>query len=118
MTLEQTAHLKRALRALIGTAILLAIIFLVPQSGHNDGRSFFQVAQSSTWGEFGEWLAAWCSLKIVLLGFCALVFIQMADSLWMVVRQDYFSAGTYLALLTVPVLIFCTGVFFLVKALL
>jgi hypothetical protein len=56
--------------------VLLAVVLLTPDAGAHQFGTMLRVARSSPWERWCDWRAAWCSLKIVLLGmagFCILM---------------------------------------------
>jgi hypothetical protein len=55
--------------------LVIGFVFLAPDVGQQEQKSFFAVASASTWGRFGELPLAWCSLKIILLGIGALLVV-------------------------------------------
>ena len=103
---------------LLGTAGLIGIVFLAPHGGQPEDRSFCEVAQVSTWGRFGEWLAAWCSLKIILLGLGIYLLLRGVDEALLLFCRRSFSIEALLTLTIIPILVFGVGFFFLAKALL
>ena len=48
-------------------AFLLIVVFLTPDAGRGQGHSFITAAIHSQWSQWGDWPAAWCSIKIILL---------------------------------------------------
>jgi hypothetical protein len=118
MQKKQTDGLRGFLRSLIGALVLLGIVWLVPPVGQDYSKSFWTVAQSSPWSHPGDWAAAWCSLKIILLGNSIYLFISAFDEISMVFRRDYLSANVFFGLMTIPSVFFLLGAFYLVKALL
>jgi hypothetical protein len=69
------------------------------------------------WNHFAEWAAAWCSVKIVLLGIGVLVMLDALGSLMIRMNNDVLGIGL-LCLGVLPVLLSMFGFFELVKALL
>ena len=95
----------------------LAIVFLAPDAGHEQHRSFLAVALDSLWSRFADWPAAWCSVKILLLGACALLVLDAVGNLAIRLRMEFLGLGL-LCLGIVPVLLLIFGSYELVKALL
>jgi hypothetical protein len=101
---------------LIG-GLMIAFVFLTPDVGHQDHKSFFAVASASTWGQFGELPLAWCSLKIVLLGIG--VVLVLAAPLRLANRKmAEILALLFLTLAIMAVLLSWFGVYELAKAVL
>ena len=97
--------------------LVLAIVFLTPDAGRQTHQTFFAVAHQSLWNHFAEWAAAWCSVKIVLLGIGVLVMLDALGSLMIRMNNDVLGIGL-LCLGVLPVLLSMFGFFELVKALL
>ena len=101
---------------LIGGCVL-ATVFLAPDAGHEHHRSFLAVALDSLWSRFADWPAAWCSMKILLLGTGVLLVLDAAGNLAIRLRMEFLGLGL-LCLGIVPVLLLIFGSYELVKALL
>jgi hypothetical protein len=101
---------------LIGGCVL-AIVFLTPNAGHEQHRSFLAVARDSLWSQFADWPAAWCSVKILLLGTGALLVLDAMGNLMIRLKQEVLGLGLF-CLGLVPVLLLIFGSYELVKALL
>lgn len=96
---------------------LLLVVFLLPDAGRMEHRSFFAMAQRSAWGQLFEWAAAWCSAKIILLSVS--VFLVLDAFLSLMIRTRYQKTCALLFLLAVvPVLVGLFGVYELAKAVL
>jgi hypothetical protein len=96
--------------------LLLAIVFLTPQAGSAQGRTFFEVASQSRWQNLYDWPAAWCSLKIILLfcGVFSLVFALCA--FWLCWMTPKF-VGWVMLLITTGTVAGCwLGIYELIKA--
>ncbi len=116
MTREQKLLVADALPFGLAGLVLLALVYFTPHAGSHEGRSFFAVAVQSPWQHWGDWAAAWCSMKIILfsLGSLSLVFwlwttfgFSMPKILdWML-----------LVLVLVPGLGFFAGIYYLIRAL-
>ena len=97
--------------------LLLLFVLLVPDAGRLEHKSFFAVAQSSTWSQLFDWAAAWCSAKIILLSLS--VFLVLDAFLALMSRTQYQIACMLLFILAiVPVLLGVFGIYELAKALL
>lgn len=94
---------------------LLAIVLLAPDAGHRLHRSFFVVAYQCTWGQWFNWQAAWCSIKIIFLSLAILLFLEAFAHL--LLRRNYEVLG--LVLITagiVPGILAMFGTYELAKA--
>jgi hypothetical protein len=117
MSDERCKQFKYVLRPLLGSLVLLGIVFLIPYAGQNEGRSFYEIARASIWGKPGEWQAAWCSVKIILLGPGVYLTIKSLEECLILVRRYSFSVGIFLVLMILPLLLSVAGCFYLLKAL-
>ena len=115
---DRERHIFRqvGLLCLIGFS-LFAIVFFSPDAGQNQHTSFIKVASASSWGELGDFAAAWCSLKIILLSVGLFLFIESAGTLLAVMRRRHLALTVFL-LQAVPLLGFVSGSYCFVKALL
>jgi hypothetical protein len=94
---------------------LVALVILLPHPGRADGISFLEVARSSPWRHWGDWPAAWCSLKIILLSLGVFFVLHSCGTVLVAWTQK--PLGTFLMILTLaPVLGFWAGLYYLVKA--
>ncbi len=96
---------------------LLVIVLCAPHTGHDEGQSFFTGAVASAWGEFDDWPAAWCSLKMVLLCLAAFLVIESVGRVFELRQQHDLATVVFLSAL-VPFLGLLVSGFFLVRALL
>ena len=104
-----------AAKLLFMGVVLLGAVFLIPDAGDAEHRSFFAVAQESIWGRLFEWPAAWCSAKIIVLSISALLVVEAMLKLAM--RAQLQMACTALLVLAVfPVLLGVFGFYQFVKA--
>ena len=115
---DRERHIFRqvGLLCLIGFC-LLAVVLFSPDAGQYQHRSFIKVASASHWREPGDFAAAWCSIKIILLSAGLFLFIESAGTLLAVMRRKYL-ALTVFFLQVVPILGFLSGSYCFVKALL
>jgi hypothetical protein len=111
------AELRNAFRLCLIGGCVLAFVFLTPDVGRQIHQSFFAVARQSLWSHFADWSAAWCSVKIVLLGIGVLLMLDSFGSLMIRMKNDVFGVGL-LCLGVFPALLTMFGCFELVKALL
>lgn len=100
----------------IGTFLLL-VVFLTPDAGRMEHRSFFAVARSSPWSQLFDWPAAWCSVKIILLSLS--VFFVLDAFLSLMIRTEHqIACGLLFIMAIVPVLLGVFGFYELAKAVL
>jgi hypothetical protein len=115
---ERGRQIQGGVISLYSTGLLLmAAVLLSPDALYWEGQTFFEVARSSPWERWWDWLAAWCSIKIILLSLGA-TFVIAAVGLWLrVVRWR--TLGTVVLLLgALPLAGLWMGAYYLVKALL
>lgn len=113
----QYSSLSNAIKFLVLGVLLLGLIFLIPDAGQLEHRSFFSVAQHSHWAKWFEWPAAWCSAKIIVLSLSALFILEA--SLTVAMRAKFRTVGTVLMLLCIPALLLGSfGLYELAKAVL
>jgi hypothetical protein len=110
-------HLLVMLRHLIWVAALLLIICFVPHADENGRKAFHELILSSTWGDIGEWSAAWASVVVILLALGLFYFIRSVDESLPLLRREHFSAEVFLGLMVSPTLLLIGGVYLLTKAL-
>ena len=101
---------------LVGGCII-CLVFLTPDAGYQEQKSFFAMASASTWSRFGELPLAWCSLKIILLGIGALLVLAAPLSLANRMMAEIL-AMLLLAIATMATLLSLFGVYELAKAVL
>jgi hypothetical protein len=111
------AELRNAIRLCLIGGCVLAFVFLTPDAGRQIHQSFFAVARQSLWSHIADWSAAWCSVKIILLGIGVFLMVDALGSLMIRMKNDVFGVGL-LCLGVFPVLLTMFGCFELVKALL
>lgn len=113
----QHSNSTTIVRFLLLGILLLGVVFLIPDAGQLEHRSFFTVAQHSVWGQLFEWPAAWCSTKIIVLSISALLIVEA--SLTVAMRVGYRMACMALLFLAILALALGTfGFYELAKALL
>ena len=114
---KQDRSLTDATRFFALGVFLLLIVFLVPDAGRIEHRSFFAVARDSAWGQPFDWAAAWCSTKIILLSLSA--FLVLDAFLSLMVWSEYQTVCILVLILAIfPVLLGFFGIYELVKAVL
>ena len=82
MSLYANVNSRVAIYMLVGFS-LVGIVFITPDAGHHVG-DFLNIARSSPWNRFFDLAAAWCSLKIILLG--AGLFL-LIESIWTILAR-------------------------------
>jgi len=93
----------------------LTIVFLSPHAGYLDGESFFSIARSSPWERWGDWPAAWCSLKVIFMSLGVfLVLRALAGLLRLCARKT--PGKVVLTLTGAPIAGFWLGLYYLIKA--
>lgn len=117
MRKSQTEELMDTAKVLGFVAVLLAVIFLLPNAGHEKNQTFFAVAIHSLWGRWFEWAAAWCSAKIILLSFAVLLAIDAIGTLLVRTGKELIGVVLLTSIL-IPMLLFLFGTYELVKAVL
>lgn len=95
---------------------LLGVVFLTPYNGFISGNSFLRIAQNSQWFQPGDWIAAWCSLKIMLLSGAGICLLLSVEETLLFMRRISMANLLILTLL-VPMMGLATGFYYLVKAL-
>jgi len=102
---------------LLGGLGLFAFVFFAPDATHHHDGSFYRVAVATSWRQPCDFAAAWCSLKIILLG--AGLFLVLDALGTILARMKH--KGMALAFFSAQLLslwVFLTGNYYLVKALL
>lgn len=105
-----------ALLFTIGIALLM-VVFLTPDATNRNIRALLSVARASPWQHWGDWSAAWCSFKIILLSLAG--FLILFPHAFVLRLQQRKALATMIMLLT-PLLfpIYLLGVYYLIKSLL
>jgi hypothetical protein len=99
-----------------GMALFLTgFVFLTPYNGFGPGRSILAAAQSSQWFQPGDWIAAWCSLKIMLLS-AAVVFLLLCVEETLLFMRRIAAANLLILTLVFPMAGLAMGFYYLVKA--
>ena len=110
-------RVSNALRIFTWGLIFLAIVFFAPDAGQPKRLSFFHVATASTWRELGDWSAAWCSFKIILLCGGTILILDFLTFLASCFKRETLQFALALSAL-LPGLGVLAGFFCLLKALL
>lgn len=100
---------------LIGIS-LVSIAFFGPDAAGPRVGSFFQLATSSTWGNWFNLAAAWCSFKIILLSLGLFLVIECLGTFLAVAGRRHLAWAVYVLHL-LPGLGFLMGGYYLIKAL-
>jgi hypothetical protein len=114
--LRESRILKAARVGACGAGLLL-VGFATPYAGQQEGKSFFAQARDSSWHTLGDWPAAWCSIKLILVALGIACLIDCLARLTMIYRRETFS--WILSFLNLgPGLGLLFGIYYLVKAVL
>ncbi|HTH46024.1 MAG TPA: hypothetical protein VMB21_00805 [Candidatus Limnocylindria bacterium] len=99
----------------VGVGLAL-VVFLTPDATHRHFRSLLTVARSSPWQHWGDWAAAWCSFKIILLSLAGFLILFPHA---MVLQSQQRKTLPLLILATTPLLfpVYLAGVYYLIKSL-
>lgn len=104
-------------RLFLLAALLLGAVFLIPDAGQLQHKSFFSVALDSPWSQPLDWAAVWCSAKIIGLSVSVLLVLEAILALMM--RAEYPAVCMALFGLSVaPALLGFFGFYELFKAIL
>jgi hypothetical protein len=115
--IQQYGDLANVVKFLLLGVLLLGVVFLIPDAGQLEHRSFFSVARQSVWGRLFEWPAVWCSAKIIILSISSLLILEAGLTLAM--RVEHKMTCTALLLLAMLALLLGSfGFFELLKAVL
>ena len=82
---------------------------------HESGQSFFQGASQTTWHNWGDWLAAWCSIKIIMLGL-GVIGIMISFCLLLLLLVPKSPDWLILPTIAIPGLCFFAGLYYLAKS--
>ena len=98
---------------------MVGIAFLIPRIGsdYEKSRSIFDVAFSGKWGDFFEWPAMLCSVRIFFLGCGICLFLTAFEEFIFAYRKKTLTINFILILILVLILVVCLSVFFLIKGL-
>lgn len=94
---------------------LFAVVFLIPDGNSIDHQSFFYIALHSAWNQLFDWIAVWCSVKIILLGIAIILLIDAVASL-LINNGSELIGMIFFASIIFPMLLFAFGLYELVKA--
>jgi len=117
MTRQHEELSRRAVFFILAALVFLTLVLLAPPDRYMGGRSFVEVASASRWHQWGDWLAAWCSLKIILLSLGVLV-LMISLTILLVLWERVNLARLTMLSTVAPALGVLLGVYFLIKALL
>lgn len=96
---------------------LLGVALFAPDGGSRHGESFLFVARHSTWGQWFNWPAAWCSLKLILASVGMFLLLDSLGTVFMLFKRQRLAVVTFV-LIFLPCLGFLAGSYYLLKALL
>ena len=97
--------------------LCLGVALLAPHAHSGDGGSFFEVARASRWDQPGDWMAVWCSLKIILMCM-GTILVLIGVGVWSrIIRVKVFGTAMLLVC-AIPAAGVVIGAYYLVKALL
>jgi hypothetical protein len=109
--------LLEAAKLFVLGGFLLTLIFLIPDAGSPEHKSFFAVAFQSSWRHFFDWQSAWCSVKIVLLAVGIIIFLDAM--LCLLMETEFYEVGAAIAISAFAPLLLCLfGFYEFVKAVL
>lgn len=94
---------------------LLAIVFLTPYNGFGRENSFVATAANTQWFRPGDWVAAWCSVKIILLSAAGIFLVLCIEETLLFMRRIAIANLLILTLLF-PLVGLAMGFYYLVKA--
>ena len=114
---HQQQELWNAVRLLAISLLLFVVVFFAPDAGDQNAKSFFAIAKGSVWGGFGNWPAAWCSVKIILLCLGTILFLNALGRFAEILKRETLSLVIAISAL-VPTLGLLLGCYYLVKAVL
>ena len=97
--------------------VLLLVVFLTPDAAHRNVRALLSVASGSPWRRWGDWPAAWCSLKIILLSLAGFL-ILFPHAMVLRLQQRHTLSNLIMAATPFLFPIYLIGVYCLIKSLL
>jgi hypothetical protein len=115
MPQEQKDGFKYTARFFTTGLLMQGVVFLTPGGGVTDKASFLTIARSSVWGDFWNWLAAWCSLKIILLSFGGFLVTVALEEFCLAQKREGL-ARLFFSLIFLPIAVFWFGFYYLLKA--
>ena len=109
--------INRCRKYLLMGASLISLAFFAPDASEKWGVSFFKIAARSSWNNFLDLPAAWCSFKIILLSLGLFLVVECGGTLLAVAGKRRIAWATYLLHL-LPGGLFLMGTYYFIKALL
>ena len=97
--------------------VLLAIVFFAPNGNGHSAASFIQTAFATSWHNLLDWVAVWCSFKVILFSASLFMLIDSLGTLLLVLNRRRL-AGKVFILIALPFMGLLVGSYCLVKALL
>jgi hypothetical protein len=104
-----------ALLCAVGIGLLL-VVFLTPDATNRNFRALLSVARASPWQHWGDWPAAWCSFKIILLSLAGFL-ILFPHAIVLRLQQRHTLATLIMASTPLLFLVYLIGVYYLIKSL-
>ncbi|MGA2749677.1 MAG: hypothetical protein ABSG59_12955 [Verrucomicrobiota bacterium] len=93
----------------------IALVLLLPNPGHLEGQTFYQIARNSAWDNWFDWPAVWCSIKVTLL--CVSLLLSMASLGLHLMQLGRTTVAWVVMVLSVAATVgVWLGLYFLVKA--
>jgi hypothetical protein len=114
---SEDRDLRYSLNFLAIAMVFLGVVYLTPHAGSGWGQSFFAGARSTEWQNFGDWLAAWCSIKIILFSIAGFFLLLSFEEILLYFRRHKV-ANLLILILALPVTGFGVGFYYLVKSVL
>ena len=99
---------------LIGLSILIADLF-APDAQYHAPLTFFAIAKSSRWHKYDEWIAAFCSIRIIILSVGTVILLRAIEELLAIFRRDTLAIWVFLSL-PAPILGSLVGVYYFLKS--
>lgn len=109
--------LRVSIRLLLMGLLLLCIVFFAPHARYHGLKTMFTIASSSRWLILGEFPSAFSSIRIMLLSLGAFLIWASIEEYLITLKREKLAIG-FTILVSVPVMVFIVGLYFLFKALL
>lgn len=113
----QRRDLLESVKSFAVGILLIALVFVIPDAGQAEHKSFFAVATQSLWSHPFDWPSVWCSAKIILLAIAGLMILNAAMSLLLNSEYEMICAALFMAAIF-PLLLGFFGFYELAKAIL
>lgn len=102
---------------LVSGLVLFGLACFTPDAGNLHGSNFLAIAESTTWQRLGEWPAAWCSLKIIIVCLALCLTIEAVGTLLAVIKLKRLALAVF-CLQFVAVVGMLAGGYYFIKAVL